>query len=134
MPYIGGTNHSGKRADQLQSRAEGGFMANLERPRVRDPQLESLTLPELRAFLAKSTWTYAKTMPKTPHEYTLRKNAPDEALFKRVVMHIRLHGYRRVYGRAIYAYLDIDGWQYWTMGSQLSETILINRARLSMEY
>jgi hypothetical protein len=49
-------------------------------------------------------------------------------------MHVRRHGYRKVYGRATYTYLDIDGWQYWTMGSPLSETILINRARLSGEY
>jgi hypothetical protein len=109
-------------------------MANLMGLGVPDPQLESLTLPELRAFVARSTWTYAKTMPKTPHEYTLRRNAPDEALFERVVRHIRRHGYRKVYGRATYTYLDIDGWQYWTMGSPLSETILINRARLSGEY
>jgi hypothetical protein len=43
-------------------------MANLMGADVPDPQLESLTLPELRAFVARSTWTYAKTMPKTPHE------------------------------------------------------------------
>jgi hypothetical protein len=98
--------------------------------RVPDPQLESLTLPQLRAFIARSTWTYAKTMPKTPHEYTLREAAPDESLFERVVMHIRRHGYRQVYGRATYTYLDIDGWHYWTMGSPPIETILINRARL----
>ena len=109
-------------------------MANLMGADVPDPQLESLTLPELRAFVARSTWTYAKTMPKTPHEYTLRQNAPDEPLFERVVMHIRRHGYRKVYGRATYTYLDIDDWQYWTMGSPLSETILINRARLSGKY
>ena len=48
-------------------------------------------------------------------------------------MHIRRHGYQKVYGRATYTYLDIDDWQYWTMGSPLSETILINRARLSAD-
>jgi hypothetical protein len=31
MPYIGGTNHSGKRADQLQSLAEGELMGKLKR-------------------------------------------------------------------------------------------------------
>jgi len=70
-------------------------------------------------------------MPETPHEYTLRRNAPDEALFEDVVVHIRRHGYRKAYGRATYTRLDIDGWQYWTMGSPLGETILINRAKLS---
>jgi hypothetical protein len=28
------------------------------------------------------------------------------------------------------AYLDIDGWKYWTMGAELDLTTLINRAKL----
>jgi hypothetical protein len=100
-------------------------------PRMkREPVTEPMTMDELRAFVQNSTWTFAKTMPKTPHEYTLRKNTPDEALFERVVMHIRHHGYHKMFGRTRYTYFDIDGWQYWTMGSPLPATILINRAKL----
>jgi hypothetical protein len=87
-------------------------------------------MDELRAFVQHSTWTFAKSMPTTPHEYTLRKNAPDETLFERVVMHIRHHGYKGRFGKTTYTYFDIDGWQYWTMGSPLPITILINRAKL----
>jgi hypothetical protein len=68
--------------------------------------------------------------PKTPHEYTLRRDAKDEALFERVVMHIRQVGYQQKWGKTTYTYLDLDIWQYWTMGSPLDETILINRAIL----
>jgi hypothetical protein len=57
---------SGIRADQLKSLAGGEIMANLMGAEVPDPQLESLTLPEPREFVARSTWTFAKTMPKTP--------------------------------------------------------------------
>jgi hypothetical protein len=28
-----------------------------------------------------------------------------------------------------HVYLDVDEWKYWTMGSPLDDTILINRAR-----
>ncbi len=90
-----------------------------------------MTADELRAFVQQSTWTFAKTMPENPHEYTLRSNANHEALFERVVMHIREHGYRKTFNRRAYMYFDIDGWQYWTMGSSLPATILVNRAKLS---
>jgi hypothetical protein len=91
---------------------------------------EPMTTDALRAFVEQSIWTFAKTMPKNAHEYTLRKKAKDEALFERVVMHIRARGYRKNFNGRGYLYFDLDGWQYWTMGSPLSATILINRATL----
>ena len=93
----------------------------------------NMTMDELRSFVQESTWKFAKSMPQTPHEYSLRRNAKDEVLFERVVIHIRQVGYQQKWGRATYTYLDIDGWQYWTMGSPLDQTILINRARLRRE-
>jgi hypothetical protein len=90
----------------------------------------NMTMDELRSFVQESKWIFAKSMPQTPHEYTLRRDAKDESLFERVVMHIRQVGYRQKWGKTTYTYLDIDGWQYWTMGSPLDQTILINRAKL----
>ena len=69
-------------------------------------------------------------MPQTPHEYTLRRDAEDETQFERVVIYIRQAGYQQKCGKTTYTYLDIDGWQYWTMGSALDQTILINRAAI----
>lgn len=90
----------------------------------------NLTVKQLRDFVANSRWIFAKTMPQCPHEYTLRRQAPDEPLFEKVVMHIRAHGYRERYGKSWYIRLNLDGWKYWTMGAPLKSTILINRARL----
>jgi hypothetical protein len=90
----------------------------------------SLTLAELRAFIRESTWIFAKTMPECPHEYTLRRNASDETIFERFVIHIRHHGYKARYKRNLYTYFDVDEWQYWTMGAPLKSTILINRAKV----
>lgn len=89
-----------------------------------------LSHDQLRKFVESSTWQFAKTMPQTPHEYTLKRNAPDPKLFEQVVVYIRQAGYQAKFGKTIYSYLDIDGWQYWTMGAPVGETILINRARL----
>jgi hypothetical protein len=91
-----------------------------------------MTTEELRSFVANSRWKFAKTMPKTPHYYTLRDESPDEATFVHFVLHIRQHGYKAKFGKTTYSYFDLDGWQYWTMGSPLPATILINRAKLPM--
>ena len=89
-----------------------------------------MTMDELRSFVQESKWKFAKSMPQTPHEYTLRRDAKDEALFERVVIYIRQEGYYQQCGNATYTNLDIDGWQYWTMGAPLGKTILINRAAI----
>ena len=106
-----------------------------------EPRIE-MSAEELREFVRTSSWTFAKTMPQQPHEYTLRARAPDENLFERVALDIRQVGYEANYGSATYTYLDIDGWKYWTMGAPLGptgeydptiHTILINRANLKSD-
>jgi hypothetical protein len=84
---------------------------------------------EIRDFIAAHKWTFAKSMPKTPHEYTLRRNARDDAEFVAVVQEIRRRGEHRMFGRRNYIYLVLDGLEYWTMGYGIDQTILINRAR-----
>ena len=101
----------------------------------------SMTDEECRAFVAQSRWKFAKSMPQTPHYYTLRDESPDEETFVRFVLHVRQHGYRAKFGKTTYTYLDLDGWAYWTMGAPIGpmgrgkqnpniHTILINRAEL----
>ena len=47
---------------------------------------------ELLRFVSEETWTYAKTMPKWPHEYIVRERV-DRELFERLVRFIRSHGH-----------------------------------------
>jgi hypothetical protein len=84
---------------------------------------------EIRDFIAAHKWTFAKSMPKTPHEYTLRRNARDDAEFVAVVQEIRRRGEQRFFGSRPYVYFDLGEYEYWTMGAPLGETILINRAK-----
>lgn len=88
---------------------------------------------ELREFIRSSTWTFAKTMPKWPHEYIVRGRV-DETLFVQLVCHIRKHGYQGTFYRKSITYCDHDGMVYWTMGAPISETIIINRCKKEDSY
>ncbi len=93
------------------------------------PDKDSCITPfssEIRNLIDTEKWRYAKTMPKWPHEYILRKNV-DEALFVAMVKHIRAHGYLGYFYSREITYYDEAGLTYWTMGAPVDETILINR-------
>lgn len=85
-----------------------------------------MTFPE---FVAKTTWTFARSMPGIPHEYTLRERCVKEE-FEKVVMYIRKHGYPAKFGKRTFTYLDVNGYKYWTMGDLLDQTWVLNRAKL----
>jgi len=89
----------------------------------------SKNLPEdLTSFINTEKWTFAKTMPKWPHEYLVRERAA-ETLFVRLAVFIRDNGYEgRFYNKAI-TYYDNDGMVYWTLGAPIDETTIINRCR-----
>jgi len=88
---------------------------------------------ELRDFVGRETWTYAKTMSKWPHEYLVRERV-DEKLFVELVEHIRAHGYEGSFYRRKIVYYDEDGLTYWTMGEPAEETIIINRCSKENTY
>lgn len=91
---------------------------------------EEITIEFLEQLFNSLSFRFAKTMPKHPHWYTLRKEWKDDELFDRVVIYIRENGYPVRFGNRTYIYLDVDGFHYWTMGSPINETILINRAKI----
>ena len=87
----------------------------------------------LNAFVSGANWTFAKTMPKWPHEYIVRDRV-DESLFVELVCHIRQNGYEGTFYQKSITYFDDDGMVYWTMGSPISETTIINRCRKEDSY
>ena len=88
---------------------------------------------DLRRFVDREKWTYAKTMPKWPHEYLVRERV-DEELFVRLVRHIRANGFPGRFYRREYIYFEEDGLLYWTMGAPIDETTIINRCRVEDSY
>jgi hypothetical protein len=84
----------------------------------------------IAAVLQSQKWIPAKTQPHNPHEYCLRENWSAEASFDDVVVYIRQNGFEQRFDDYPYTYFYIDGYQYWTMGSPVCDTILLNKARL----
>ena len=86
------------------------------------------TCAELAELLEKHSYRFARTMPGTPHSYTLKKTWQSEDEFvealgkmravERIEEFFRGHWYRR---------FNANGYKYWTMGARLDH-ILINRA------
>lgn len=63
------------------------------------------------------------------HAYTVREWRPqNDADFVKFVELIRTYGHPENFYSKTYIYLHIDGLKYWTMGSPIAETIIINRA------
>jgi hypothetical protein len=85
-------------------------------------------LDEARAFIARATWVFARTVPEWPHWYAVRRDcariglAADFAAFQ---ASIETAGYDRWWGWRTWRTLDVDDFIYWLDGKDN----LINRAR-----
>lgn len=89
---------------------------------------------ELKNFIKESDWIFAKTYAKTwPHEYIVRDKV-DEALFVKMVEHIRENGYVGKFYKIDITYFDEDGMVYWTMGDPIETTTIINRCTKEQSY
>ena len=97
----------------------------------------AFTDDDARDYVAKVRWQFATTMPQWPHEYTVVRWRPEFAeQFFNLVARIRTDGIVKPWPpdaatpRYHHHYLELDGWEYWTMDDILADTKLINRARL----
>lgn len=88
---------------------------------------------ELHNFVNREKWTYAKTMPKWPHEYIVRERVDDD-IFVKLVQHIRANGHQGNFYQKKIVYYEEDGLVYWTMGAPLGETTIINRCEKENSY
>ena len=90
-----------------------------------------VSLKEIKEYIGIARWKYAKTMPKHPHEYTVKEWDLKKAdMFNKFVVFIREEGYDEYFYRRKMRYYNIGEYKYWTMGAPVEKTILINRAKL----
>lgn len=89
----------------------------------------------ISALFKRARWVFAKTMPKNPHEYTLRREWHD-ADFVWAVNLMRRAGYCEGFWSLTYIQCNVNGYKHWTMGRAINYpdgspwTILINRKSL----
>lgn len=88
-------------------------------------------LEQVKQWIEKQAWVFAKTMPDNPHEYVARNRAvggDTDIDFDFVVITIRANGYRKMFRGRAYVCFDVGPYRYWTMGAPIAKTTIINRA------
>lgn len=86
-----------------------------------------------REYISACYWKNSKQ--GADHAYTVRDWRPEsDSDFVRFVELIRTYGHPENFYSKTYIYLHLDGLKYWTMGSPMNETIIINRAPSSKFY
>ena len=88
------------------------------------------TQKNIKNLFEENQWIFAKTMPETPHFYTLKRTWGDKKQFESVVIYIREHGIKEEFAGKQYIYLYLGEFKYWTMGDDVKDTILINRVSI----
>ena len=86
-----------------------------------------MTTNEVQMFLESQSWTFAKTIPESPHWYIHRQYTYDLDTFIKVVRFIQQNRLLSIYEGSTYTYLVLEDYKYWTMGSLPEETTIINR-------
>ncbi len=81
----------------------------------------------IAAYINSVKWVFAKTMPENPHEYIVRGKQLSDDDFVSFVNYIRANGYVKPFQGRNYTGIDIEGYYYWTMGSPMDMTKIINR-------
>jgi len=92
--------------------------------------LERLTTAEVKMMLWKTKFTFAKSMPTIPHEWSAKKDWYSKDSFVKTVIYIRENGVKEKFFKKEYIYLYLNGYKYWTMGNSLDITRIINRIKL----
>ena len=140
QPKIGETAVTGAQVDQTAEAAQAaraGLRKTEKGERCMSNVLNVVTRSastgkdevELASWLEAAPWTFAKTMKEHPHSYTRVYEWPaGSKRFYEAVRRIRRFGFSARFLNRAYLYWQANGWQYWTMGAPVGETILINRA------
>ncbi len=90
---------------------------------------------KVNELLNNAIFTFAKSMPNIPHEYTHRNKWINDKDFVDVVLFIRENGIKEKFYKIYFVYYYSNGYKYWTMGNPVcytdrSKTYIINRAKV----
>lgn len=92
-----------------------------------------MEINDIKQFIESVWWTYSKHYSKTAeHEYIVYYYLDDDKkkTFRSFVLFIRENGKAEYFWGKKYIYYYLDGYKYWTMGSPIEQTIILNRAKV----
>jgi hypothetical protein len=89
--------------------------------------LPEWNVEDARTYIPSVKWRHARP-PQPPHEYTIRDWSDVPRGFLAFALAIQSTGVLKTWGEYVHAYLEVDGFEYWTMGARVPETTVINRA------
>jgi hypothetical protein len=90
-----------------------------------------MTEDQIIRFIEENKWTFAKSMSDIPHWYIVKQKCTSSFLFEEFVKYIRSNGYEEAFYSKTFVYCNVGEYKYWTMGSPLEKTIIINRALIN---
>lgn len=93
-----------------------------------------MTDQEIQDFIDGNEWRFAKTMPQHPHWYVVRDRCTSRETFEKFVIHIREHGYTEYFYSKAFIMFNFGKYKYWTYGSELYLTRIINRTFIDKTY
>lgn len=83
-------------------------------------------------IIERFNWKFARSMPQIPHEYTVKNKADkrDSEDYEKLYTYIFDNHYIRYFFRKPYKYCDIGEYSYWILTDDITESIIINRAKI----
>ena len=80
-----------------------------------------------RDFIARASWTFARTVPDKPHAYIVEAQYADDPDFRAFADLIERQGYKARFEGASYRHLRVDEFVYWSSRSLWTPGQNLNR-------
>ena len=79
-------------------------------------------MENIKDFINRQKWTFAKTMAETPHKYVVRESLSedDQKLFDEFEGLIKKEGYVEEFFSKEYTYYRIGDYKYWVVDNVLN--------------
>ena len=115
---------------QVRSELQYGFLTMNHLQGFEMPWLDDYSIEDVEEAVQANEFVFAKTMPKNPHYYAVRKNWVGKMPYDDFVLLIRKYGYNENFRGWAYRLWDVIDHKYWSMGAPLALTVIINRKPL----
>lgn len=95
-------------------------------------EVQNIPLKEIQTIIDSFEWKYAKSYPKHPHWYTVRQSGNEFMNDRYNTLYWYIYHMHRLeyFYRKAYKVLDMpDGYTYWIMTDDITDSVIINRRK-----